>query len=206
MRKFEPVIVKPARKRGKIAPTQMAHIVLMTTRANYETMVRWYEIVLESEVSYANDDIAFLCYDDEHHRIAIGILPGSDEMEVPPPSPFGFNHLAFTYESFSDLATTYKRLKAEGVVPYWCINHGPTMSMYFKDPDGNRMELFSDNFHSAEEMQKYFDDGHFEANFMGIMFDPDEVVAKFESGVPLEEVIKRPPLPEGMSPWDQLIP
>ena len=184
----------------------MAHIVLMTTRDHYEPMVRWYEIVLESEVSYANDNIAFMCYDEEHHRIAIGVLPESEGQEVPPPSPFGFNHLAFTYETLEDLIKTYKRVKAEGIEPYWCINHGPTMSMYFKDPDGNRMELFSDNFSTPEEMQAYFDSGQFDENFMGIIYDPEELVEKVESGVPYEEIIKRPPLPEGKTPWDMLIP
>ena len=85
MRKFKPVIVPPARERGKIAPTQLAHVVLMTPRERFEAMVEWYEIVLEAEIAYANDDIAFMAYDEEHHRIAIGVMPGGEP--APPAYP-----------------------------------------------------------------------------------------------------------------------
>ena len=50
---------------------------------------------------------------------------------------------------FADSATclyTYARLKGDGIEPYWCINHGPTTSLYYKDPDGNQIELQVDNF------------------------------------------------------------
>lgn len=204
MRKFEPVVVTPAREKGKIAPTQIAHCVLMTRSENFEPMVDWYLTVLEAEISYANDNIAFLAYDEEHHRLAIGVLPIDGVQK--PPNAWGVDHIAFTYANLEDLVKTYKRLKAAGIEPYWCINHGPTMSMYYKDPDGNRAELFSDNFTTAEQMQEYFASGSFEENFMGIIYDPDELVAKFEAGVPYEELIKRPKLPVGKSPWDMHIP
>ena len=43
-----------------------------------------------------------------------------------------------------------KALKAEGIEPFWCINHGPTISMYFKDPDANRVELQVEHVVEAE--------------------------------------------------------
>ena len=33
---------------------------------------------------------------------------------------------------------------------------------------------------------------------MGIIFDPEEMIRKYEAGVPFEELVKRPKLPEGM--------
>ena len=40
----------------------------------------------------------------------------------------------------------YKRLKQQDIVPWWCINHGPTTSMYYRDPDNNQIELQVDIF------------------------------------------------------------
>ena len=47
-----------------------------------------------------------------------------------------------------------------------------------------------------------FLDEYYPENFMGIIFDPEEMIRKFEAGVPLAELYKRPKLPAGMTPWD----
>ena len=39
-----------------------------------------------------------------------------------------------------DLLDTYVRLKADGIVPHACLDHGMTMSFYYVDPDGNSVE------------------------------------------------------------------
>ena len=49
-----------------------------------------------------------------------------------------------------DLLDTYRRLKAKGIVPYWPIHHGFTVSLYYRDPDGNRMEFQVDTCTAAE--------------------------------------------------------
>ena len=56
------------------------------------------------------------------------------------------HHSAFEYESFSDLMSSYARMRDEGIVPAFSFDHGITMSLYYKDPDGNFVELQSDNF------------------------------------------------------------
>jgi hypothetical protein len=37
-----------------------------------------------------------------------------------------------------------------------------------------------------------------------VIFDPDDLLARFEAGEPLEKLVVRPPLPEGKSPFDML--
>ncbi len=58
----------------RVAPSKFAHAVLRTKQ--FKTMVDWYTTVLEAEVVNSNHFIAFLTYDDEHHRIAIASIPG----------------------------------------------------------------------------------------------------------------------------------
>lgn len=194
-----PRMPRTARERGRVAPTQLAHFVRKTSRL--DEMVAWYEVVFEAEAAFSNEMLAFLTYDEEHHRIAIIAVPG---LVSPPPNACGTDHVAFTYASLDDLLHTYKRLNKEGIAPFWSINHGPTTSMYYKDPDGNSIELQIDNFASLEDVDEWFRSGDFEANPIGVVFDPDELVARHEAGIPFRELVQRPPLPEGMTPFDML--
>jgi catechol-2,3-dioxygenase len=190
---------KLAPSRGRIAPIRLAHIVRRTTR--FEEMIAWYRTVLAAEIAHADDMLAFLTYDDEHHRIAIARIPGLEEQS---PSAAGTDHVAFTYADLGDLLQTYSRLKNEGIEPFWSINHGPTTSLYYKDPDGNKVELQVDNFATADDCNTWMRSDAFAANPIGVVLEPDELLARYRAGEPIETLAARPPLPEGSSPFDML--
>lgn len=116
----------------------------------------------------------------------------------------GTDHVAFTHADLGDLLYTYARLKREGIEPYWCINHGPTMSLYYKDPDGNRIEFQVDNFPTAEETNRWMHSRDFAANPIGVVFDADDLLARFSAGEPIETLTQRPPLPAGVTPFEML--
>lgn len=185
--------------RERVVPAKLAHVVRRTARFN--EMIEWYCTVLGAEVVHSDDMLAFLTYDDEHHRIAIGGIPG---LEDQPPMAAGTDHIAFTYSDLGDLLHTYVRLKRTGIEPYWCINHGPTTSMYFKDPDQNKVELQVDNLPSIDAIERWMKSGDFAANPIGVVFDPEELLARYQAGEPVERITERPPLPEGASPFDML--
>lgn len=188
-----------AAARGPVKPRKLAHVVRRT--AQLEKMIQWYCTVLGAEVVHRDATLAFLTYDDEHHRIAVVGIPGLEEA---PAMAAGTDHIAFTYGDLGDLLHTYRRLKAEGIEPFWCINHGPTLSMYYKDPDNSRVELQVDTLPTNEAIDTWMQSGDFAANPIGVVFDPDEFLARFEAGEPLATLIVRPPLPEGASPFDML--
>jgi catechol-2,3-dioxygenase len=185
--------------RGRVAPMKLAHVVRRTAR--FEEMLAWYQTFLGAEVVHSDGMLAFLTYDDEHHRIALAGIPGLPDA---PPLAAGTDHVAFTHADLGDLLYTYARLKAEGITPYWCINHGPTTSMYYKDPDGNRIELQVDNFRTAEETNRWIRSGDFAANPIGVLFEPEDLLARYQAGEPMERLTARPPLPEGAGPFDML--
>jgi catechol-2,3-dioxygenase len=176
-------------------PSKFAHIVYRTRR--FEEMVGWYQRALEAKVRYQNPVIAFLTYDDEHHRIAFINLSvvdpegGKTQGRV----DAGVDHVAYTYANLGDLLDTYSRLKGEGIAPYWPIRHGPTLSLYYKDPDGNRLEFQVDSFASPEEATEYMQGETFAANPIGVQFDPEELLEQFESGVSEAELLARPAVP-----------
>jgi catechol 2,3-dioxygenase-like lactoylglutathione lyase family enzyme len=177
-------------------PTKLAHIVFQTNRM--PAMRDWYCSVLGGRVIYENPHLCFVTYDDEHHRVAFidfGPLaardPQATELGVKPVEPPGLHHVAFTFGALGELLDTYERLKARGIRPFFCVNHGPTTSMYFRDPDGNRVEMQIDSFATAEEGQAWMRTAAFDDNPIGVEFDPDQLVARFRAGVPVDELVVR---------------
>lgn len=176
----------PQRRAGQVSPAKLAHLVLRTPR--YDEMMAWYIKVLDGSLAFASPIISFMTYDDEHHRVAFVNMPQLGDCD---PMVAGLDHVAFTYGSLEDLMFTYERLKAEGIKPGWCINHGPTTSMYFRDPDGNQVELQIDNFATNEELDEWFASGVFQTNPIGVEFDPDILAAKLKAGVSKAELVKQ---------------
>jgi len=188
-----------ARERGRVAPFKMGHIALATRRL--DEMLDFYCKLLEAQIAFRDASMGFITYDEEHHRIALVSPPG---FKPAAPGTGGLDHVSFSYRDLGELFATYRRLKGLGILPFWCINHGPSMSCYYKDPDGNKVELMIDTFATVAEIQAFFAEGAYLENPMGIIFDPEEAMARYEAGEPAAQIVKRPKLPEGMTPWDML--
>jgi catechol 2,3-dioxygenase-like lactoylglutathione lyase family enzyme len=190
----------PDPRTNPIRPAKLAHVVLRVT--DLPRSRDWYMRVLQARPAFENEMLSFLTYDDEHHRIGLIAQPGARPASD---AATGLEHVAFTYGTLGELLATYKRLVAEGIRPYWTINHGPTISLYYKDPDGHRLELQYDVFRRSEDLDAFFAGGAYRDNFIGILFDPDDLVARYEAGEPTEGLTARPPLPTGKSPWDMVV-
>ena len=177
-------------------PAKLAHVVFQTNRL--PEMRDWYCAVLDGRVIWGNDCLSFVTYDDEHHRVAFldlgpladRNLEGGDLRYRATDQP-GLHHVAFTFASMGELLDHYERLAARGIRPFRSINHGPTTSMYYVDPDGNRVELQIDNFATAEEGQAWMRSPAFDRNPIGVEFEPDDLVRRFRSGVPVAELVIR---------------
>ena len=182
-----------------VKPVKFAHVVYQTRR--FEEMIAWYRNVFEAEVVYENPALAFLTYDDEHHRFAFANLdilkPGGasrdDRGEI------GVNHVAYTYRNVGELLDTYERLKGAGISPYWPVHHGTTMSLYYADPDGNRME-FQVDVGTVEEATALMRTPAFASNPVGVMYDPDALLARFKAGEGEESLLAVPAGPASPIP------
>lgn len=100
-------------------------------------------------------------------------------------------HYAFTFNTLSDLMTAYRQRKALGMEPFWCVNHGPTTSIYYHDPDGNTIETQYDNLDTAGA-DAYILGEAYSVNPIGVDFDPEELIRRMEADEPLERLIQRP--------------
>src|SRR5258708_30524902 len=184
---------------GSASPAKLAHFVLVTR--DMARLRDWYVTVLEGGIGYQDAILCFITYDEEHHRIATGAFPGVEERE--PGVRVGLHHTALTYRDLGELLYAYRRLKDRGIGPYWCVNHGPTTSMYYRDPDGNRVELQVDNFATAEQATEFMRQ-NFAENSIGILFEPEDLIARYDAGEPLDALRQRPNLPAEDTPLDMM--
>jgi len=173
-----------------IKSQKFAHFVLRVSDLKKSTA--WYEAVLGMRVVHDAGKLAFFTYDDEHHRLAMVETPTpAGKPESGAIGPPGLDHVAYTLDSLEDLLITYKRLKEQDILPVWPINHGLTTSLYYADPDGNRVEFQVENYATTEELNAYMVSESFAANPIGVGFDPEKLLARFENGDSLDELAQQ---------------
>ncbi|KAK2605506.1 hypothetical protein N8I77_008339 [Diaporthe amygdali] len=173
---------------GKVlSPTALAHVVLQTSQ--FEPMVAFYKAFLGAHATYENEFLSFLTYDEEHHRVAIAYVPSTTPKV---PTSAGLAHMAFSFKTLKDLLLAYGQRKARGIMPIWSVNHGPTTSIYYQDPDGNQIETQVDNFETVDEANAFMNTPEFAENPIGVDFDPEDLIRRVENGEDEGKLRKRP--------------
>lgn len=171
---------------------KLAHVFYRTRQL--EPMLRWYAAVFGAKIVYRNPALAFLTFDDDHHRLAFAdlsvIAPGGDAAAQ---APVGVDHVAYEVASLRALLETWESLKASGIAPYWCVNHGISASLYYADPDGNQIEFSVDCFAEKKQCRDYFDGSAMAANPVGAEYDPADWLAQMRSGVSAAELLATDP-------------
>lgn len=179
------------------SPQKLAHVVLYSSQV--PVMRDWYLKVLDAHVVFETPAGVFLTYDDEHHRIAIATPNAAADLGngaegLAGGDPEGgrsqaLGHIAFTYASLRELLENWERLAAESVLPFLAVNHGPTTSMYYADPDGNHIELQIDNFATVEEGTAFMQSDSFARNLFGETFEPADKLAELRAGATVSELV-----------------
>ena len=176
---------------NRIRPRKFVHVVYRTRR--FDAMVNWYATVFNARVQHRDSALAFLTYDDEHHRFAFinldVLVPAAAGQESR--GLIGVDHVAYTYADVDALFDNFVQLQAEGIRPYWCIHHGLTVSMYYSDPDGNQMEFQVDCFAINDEANAFMTSPSFAANPIGVEFDPEDWLAQMRAGRALSDFLPR---------------
>jgi len=112
-----------------------------------ERMADFYSRVLGFTISDRGDldtprgkvSLVFLTRDPrEHHQIVLA----SGRPQDLPFNPI--NQISFRAENFAALREFYRAIQNEPVSEISPVSHGNALSVYFKDPEGNRVELFID--------------------------------------------------------------
>ena len=115
--------------------------------ADVERMADFYSRVLGFTVTDRGDldtprgrvHLVFLSRDPrEHHQIVLA-------SGRPAQLPFNpINQISFRLQDLAALREMHRRIQGEPVTEIAPVSHGNALSVYFKDPEGNRIELFID--------------------------------------------------------------
>lgn len=112
-----------------------------------DAMLAFYRDVLGFEVTDRgplrgpdSPDIVFLSQvDTDHHQLAF--VPTRTDTE----RSNNVDHLAFRVDDLADVQEMHTRLvDHEAVTDIAPLTHGNAWSVYFRDPEGNRLEVFCD--------------------------------------------------------------
>jgi len=169
-------------------PAYLSHYGIRARR--YKEMIQWYTTVFRAQVQHENEFLAFMTFDEEHHRLVIFEDPETVDR---PATAAGVDHVGYGLASFGDFVSAYERLKAEGVTPFAQLNHRFTTSLYYHDPDGNEVELSVDNFPTKEECAAFVRSEQMEEIGrppFGYSFDPDELARLYHEGAPQAELAR----------------
>jgi catechol 2,3-dioxygenase len=120
---------------------QLSHVGLFVR--DLERMVAFYRDFMGFAVTdrgaVRNAELTFLSRDPkDHHQIvlATGRLEGLPDRIL--------NQLSFLLGSLDELKAFHQRLKSAPASEIDPIHHGIAWSVYFRDPEGNRIEVFVD--------------------------------------------------------------
>ena len=97
--------------------------------------------------------LVFLSRDpDEHHQLVLATgRPAGVAYNV-------VNQISFKLPTLRDLQQMHARVRDEGIKPFRMVTHGNAWSIYFPDPEGNRVELFVDTpWHTPQPFVEPFD-------------------------------------------------
>jgi catechol-2,3-dioxygenase len=134
-----------------IQARKLGHVVLKVRDA--ATSRDFYTRALGLKV--AHEDLergaVFLSFGQEHHDLALFQMATGDAPGAAQP---GLHHMAWQLGSFAELQEAYRELKAMGVPIESTIEHNVTRSVYFPDPDGNRVELYCDMVENGFETMR----------------------------------------------------
>ena len=120
-------------------PKHLGHVNLYVRNA--ERSRQWYEDVLGLHTYHFRPGrAAFMSADkDKSHEVAL--MEVGDDAPLQAKRQVGLNHLAFMMESLEDMKDAYYRLKEKGIKFDHISDHGLSLGIYFRDPDGNGLEV-----------------------------------------------------------------
>jgi catechol-2,3-dioxygenase len=179
-----------AKAQSKIKRPVLHHVLLKTTRL--QEMIDWYAAVVGCEVVFQDSAIAFISNDGANHRISLLSSPLlRDDPDFQKHA--GMHHVAFEYETVDDLLDNWVRLRDElKLQPHMSLHHGPTLSFYYVDPDGNSVELQADAFGDWTQSKAFINgDPHFKTDPIGKFVDPAKLVAARAAGTSSKELLRR---------------
>ncbi|MCZ6873417.1 MAG: VOC family protein [bacterium] len=140
--------------------SRVGHVGIQVT--NVDRSLAWYRDILGLTVTgrwgMGDGEMVFMRFGDDHHNIVLFTHPGEVTDENRNAGFNGLNHIALEVETRDEWLKALADLREKGVeIISGPLIHGPegsgagsfiggsgSRSFYFLDPDGNRLEIYTD--------------------------------------------------------------
>ncbi len=110
------------------------------------------------------------------------------------PADEAFNHInqiSFSVGSLEEMQEIARRLQAESLLPYMQLDHGNAWSIYFRDPEGNTVEVYADSpWHVPQPYGRVFDIMQPAAEIKAITYEHSKDRPGFTSRAQYEEQMR----------------
>jgi catechol 2,3-dioxygenase len=142
--------------RAAIDPgVRIGHVHLKV--ADLDRSLAFYQGVLGFELTQRyGAQAAFLSAGGYHHHIGLNTWESAGG-RPPAPGTTGLYHVAILYPTAASLGDAYQRLARAGIELDGASDHGVSLALYLRDPDGNGVELYWDR--PAEQWPRTADGG-----------------------------------------------
>jgi catechol-2,3-dioxygenase len=164
-----------------------------------ERAKRWYTEVLGFRIEEEDPEhggvFMSLGQDDTPEGHVFDLSPVQDPATAAAPperNQVGVAHVALKVNSHDDMKDAYQHLQSHGVTVDRLVEHANQRSMYFADPDGNRLEIYFEFPTSKELFRRGRGDRDFIFSFddpvppwateVPADWDPDKTVERYHRG------------------------
>jgi catechol 2,3-dioxygenase len=118
---------------------RVGHVVIKMR--DLDAAKRFYRDILGMQITDEREGFGvFFRFHDYHHDIAV--FKVGEDAAAPQKNQVGLAHIALVADSFDTVKAMYRRLKEHDVPIVRTVDHGITRSVYFKDPEGNELEIY----------------------------------------------------------------
>ena len=131
------------------------HVTDLPRMVDFYTSVMGLLVMDHGALPNGGPTLVFLSHNpDEHLQMVLvtGRPPGVEYNVV--------NQMSFKLPTLDDLKASHARAQEAGIKEFRIVTHGNAWSIYFGDPEGNRVELFVDTpWHTPQPFAEPFDIG-----------------------------------------------
>ena len=121
-------------------PKYLAHVNVYVR--DVERSHAWYADLLGLQTHDHRPGRAAFLSADENQSHELALIQVGANAPLQEKGQVGLNHMAWRVGSLDDLKEFYARLKDKGVPIASVVDHGISLGIYFRDPDGNGIEVY----------------------------------------------------------------
>jgi catechol 2,3-dioxygenase len=121
---------------------KLGHVLL---RVSDEEKAKWFYCDVLGLKIAERDPIhggLFATLGDGFHTLDFVKHPKPEDAQKPSRDQLGLVHVAFRVETYDDLREAYSNLQKNGITVERATDHENQRSLYFRDPDGNGLEIY----------------------------------------------------------------